>query len=113
ADGIAHATTKEIARVAGCSEALLYKHFADKTGLFVAVLQERAPGLAHLLGALPDRAGSGTVRENLTEVVRAARAFYLETFAMAASLFSDRTLLEAHRARLAELGAGPEYVNAR
>lgn len=110
-EGLTHATTKEIARVAGCSEALLYKHFADKTRLFAAVLQERAPALVDLLASLPERAGTSTVRENLLEVVAAARAFYLETFPMAAGLFADRELLTAHRARLAEIGAGPEHVN--
>ncbi|GAA4418263.1 TetR/AcrR family transcriptional regulator [Georgenia halophila] len=111
AEGIARATTKEIARVAGCSEALLYKNFADKSQLFVAVLQERAPGLGEVLAGLPDRAGSATVRQNLTDVVRGGLDFYLATFPMAAGLFSDRALLDAHRARLAELGVGPEQVN--
>jgi AcrR family transcriptional regulator len=34
------ASTAEIAIAAGCSEPMLYKHFASKQGLFVAALQE-------------------------------------------------------------------------
>ena len=50
--GFARTTTKEIARAAGYSEATLYKHFQDKTDLFLAVLKERLPSLGGTLGAL-------------------------------------------------------------
>jgi AcrR family transcriptional regulator len=50
--GLARASTKEIARAAGVSEALLYKLFADKTDLLrrqpahrhVALLRRRTHG---------------------------------------------------------------------
>ncbi|OLT49000.1 hypothetical protein BJF85_11205 [Saccharomonospora sp. CUA-673] len=110
--GYAHATTKEIARAAGFSEALLYKHFRDKTEIFVAVLTERLPGLS-VLQALPDRVGRGAVRATLVEVAQAALGFYAATFPIAVSVFSSRALLEAHRRRLAELGAGGPGVPRR
>ena len=50
--GFARTTTKEIARAAGYSEATLYKHFQDKTDLFLAVLKERLPSLGSTLSAL-------------------------------------------------------------
>src|ERR1700760_4013925 len=50
--GFARTTPKEIARAAGYSEATLYKHFTDKTDLFLAVLKERLPSLGSTLGAL-------------------------------------------------------------
>ena len=50
--GFARTTTREIARAAGYSEATLYKHFQDKTDLFLAVLKERLPSLRGTLGAL-------------------------------------------------------------
>src|ERR1700733_13336135 len=50
--GFARTTTKEIARAAGYSEATLYKHFLDKTDLFLAVLKERLPSLGSTLSAL-------------------------------------------------------------
>ncbi|HEY2278086.1 MAG TPA: TetR/AcrR family transcriptional regulator [Streptosporangiaceae bacterium] len=50
--GFARTTTKEIARAAGYSEATLYKHFQDKTDLFLAVPKERLPSLGSTLSAL-------------------------------------------------------------
>ena len=107
--GLARATTKEIAKAAGFSEAALYKHFADKTELFLAVLRERAPSdLSGLLAGL--EAGRGEVRETLVEIARAAIAFYVETFPIAASIFSEPALLAAHREALKAHGVGPATV---
>ncbi|WP_407318864.1 TetR/AcrR family transcriptional regulator [Isoptericola halotolerans] len=101
--GVARATTKEIARTAGCSEALLYKYFTDKQELFLGVLAERAPHLPP-----PDAlVGTRTVAANLTELVRGLLAFYVRSFPMAASIFGAPELLAAHRAGMRRLGAGP------
>ncbi|WP_024874139.1 TetR/AcrR family transcriptional regulator [Saccharomonospora piscinae] len=108
--GYAHATTKEIAREAGYSEATLYKHFADKTEIFLAVLSERSPGLVPTLAGLHEHGPSRDVRDNLADVAAAALGFYAENFPVAMSLFSATELLAAHRARLAELGGpGPRF----
>jgi len=116
-EGYARATTKEIARAAGYSEATLYKHFQDKTEIFLRVLEEQLPGLAALLGRLEERAGTGDVRGNLEELVVTAVEFYADGFPVAASLFSSQKLLTAHRDRLHELGAvgprTPEELLAR
>jgi AcrR family transcriptional regulator len=83
--GLARATTKEIARVAGCSEAALYKHFSGKEEIFVHVLKERLPPLSPLLDELnAGRGGEGspdapTVEQNLTEIARRAARFYEQT----------------------------------
>jgi AcrR family transcriptional regulator len=109
--GVARATTKEIAREAGFSEAALYKHFDDKTALFVAVLVERVPSrLTDVLDGLPARAGTGDVEEILAEVAAEAVGFYRETFPMGASLFSEPAILAAHRAALGRLGTGPHVA---
>lgn len=110
--GYARATTKEIARAAGYSEAALYKHFADKSEIFLGVLSEQLPALSALLTALGTDAGKGTVRTNLTKVARAALDFYTESFPIAASLFSTRELLTAHREAMRERGAGPRGPQA-
>jgi len=102
--GIARATTKEIARAAGCSEALLYKHFADKQELFLGVLSERAPRL----DAPADLVGRGTVAENVTTLVGQLLAFYVRSFPMAASILGAPELLAAHREGLGRRGAGPQ-----
>jgi AcrR family transcriptional regulator len=69
--GLARATTKEIARAAGYSEATLYKHFGDKTELFMAVLSERLPPFIELIKRLPDQAGQGEVAARLVELADA------------------------------------------
>jgi AcrR family transcriptional regulator len=98
--GYARATTKEIARAAGFSEAALYEHFQDKTEIFLRIL-----------------VGTGDVRRNLEEVVATAVEFYTDSFPIAASVFSSQELLSAHRDRLRELGTGgphtPQVLLAR
>ncbi len=107
--GVAHATTKEIARAAGCSEALLYRHFDDKQGLFMAVLQERLPRFD-----LPDDAvGTATVAANLERLVSGLLDFYVDSFPISASIFSSSTLLARHRESIAAKGAGPATPQLR
>lgn len=110
--GLANATTKEIAKAAGFSEAALYKHFRDKTDLFLAVLGERIPSpLASVLGKLDQRVGQGEVTETLKEIAEAAITFYRHGFPMAASLFADPKLLTAYREVLRARDAGPQHVS--
>jgi AcrR family transcriptional regulator len=111
--GYARATTKEIARAAGYSEATLYKHFQDKTEIFLRVLEEQTPGLAALLAKLDRQAGTGDLRENLEELVATAVLFYVDSFPIAVSLYSSRALLAAHRGRVRELGGGPHTPEER
>jgi AcrR family transcriptional regulator len=109
--GLARATTKQIARAAGYSEATLYKHFSDKTELLLAVLGERLPALVGLLKRLPDEAGQGVVAERLEEVAGQAVRFYERAFPILSSLFADPTLLARYREGLAAVGAGPHRAN--
>ncbi|WP_327287958.1 TetR/AcrR family transcriptional regulator [Streptomyces sp. NBC_01198] len=102
-NGVAHATTKQIARAAGYSEALLYKHFRDKEEILLHVLQERMP--AFPAGAVP---GEGTVEANLVAVTHAALRFYLSGFPMMASMVAQPTLMAAARENLTAYGAGPQ-----
>ncbi|MGW6843050.1 helix-turn-helix domain-containing protein [Streptomyces sp. NPDC054958] len=124
--GLANATTKAIAREAGCSEAALYKHFANKEELFVRVLMERTPNAGPLMAALqagPGEAGveggveAGVeggveegVEEGLTHIARHASLFYADAIPMAASLFAEPALLTRHREGVQEIGAGPHVV---
>jgi AcrR family transcriptional regulator len=105
--GYAKATTKSIARAAGYSEAALYKHFADKSEILLAVVHERLPELVPALQELLTRVGKATVRTNLVRVTRTALDFYTDGFPILMSLFSSQDLLSTHRARMAELNAGP------
>lgn len=104
--GLARATTKEIAKAASLSEAALYKHFQDKTDLFLAVLKERTPhDLTALITSL--RPGEGNLKKTLIHVAETAIGFYTETFPIAASIFSEPSLLAAHNEALQQRGTGP------
>ncbi|WP_030619985.1 TetR/AcrR family transcriptional regulator [Streptomyces sclerotialus] len=105
--GLARTTTKEIARAAGCSEAALYKHFANKEEIFVRVLKERLPSVGPLLEELTADPGERTVEECLTAVARRALDLYTQTLPIAGSLFAEPALLRRHQEGLAELGTGP------
>ena len=91
--GLANTTTKEIARAAGLSEAMLYKVFRDKVDLFLGVLTERLPRVAVLSEEPEGRVGRGTVRAELRRLVSELLSFHLESFPIAASVFSDPNLL--------------------
>ncbi|HWD63397.1 MAG TPA: TetR/AcrR family transcriptional regulator [Humibacter sp.] len=101
--GIAAATTKQIARAAGYSEAMLYKHFDDKQQLFVSVLHERLP--SYRLQAADDDLG---VREGLEAMVAGLLRFYAGSFIIAVSVFGSPELLAAQRDGVRAHGAGPE-----
>jgi AcrR family transcriptional regulator len=126
--GFARTTTKEIARAAGYSEATLYKHFQDKTDLFLAVLKERLPSLGSTLSALSagidadadtsagtnghadaKTAARESLASRLTGTARGAIAFYEASFPISASVFSEPELLTAHHAAVTRQGAGPQY----
>ncbi|CAL9452806.1 hypothetical protein SUDANB6_02472 [Streptomyces sp. enrichment culture] len=105
--GLARTTTKEIARAAGCSEAALYKHFANKEELFVRVLTERLPRLSPLPGGLTAGPGRGTLQDNLTEIARRAALFYEQSFPIAASLYAETQFKRRHDDAMREMGTGP------
>lgn len=100
--GVARATTKEIAKAAGYSEALLYKHFRDKEALMLHVLRERMP--AFVSKGVP---GEGTVESNLVAVVHGGLHFYQQSFPMMASMAAQPRLMAASRESLRKYGAGP------
>lgn len=106
--GLAHATTKEIAREAGFSEATLYKHFQDKHDIFLGVIVERLPPLGTALMRATRNVGQATVHANLEEVARAAIDFYSASFPMAGSMLAEPDLIARQRATNAEHGHGPD-----
>lgn len=98
--GVAHATTRSVAAAAGCSEALLYKHFATKQEIFVAVLTERLPPIT-----IPT--DDMSLEDGLPQLVESLVEFYSRSFPMTASIFSAPELLADHRTGLRE-GLGPD-----
>ncbi len=106
--GVVRATTKEIAKAAGLSEAALYKHFGDKEELLLHVLKERLPGVARL----DLRPGEGDIEANLAKMARAALDFYRESWPMMGPLTADPQRLATHRESMSRHGAGPEQAVA-
>jgi AcrR family transcriptional regulator len=111
ARGLAGATTREIARAAGCSEGTLYNYFESKEELFLCVLREQLPSFIALIMALPQRAGSGTVRENLEEVAHGALTFYHQAVPMGDSVFAEPKLLARLREEIRKRNVGPHKAN--
>jgi AcrR family transcriptional regulator len=107
AKGLTRATTKEIARAAGYAEGTLYLHFADKLDLVRAVHERLLPAFVELVRHLPGKAGTGTVRQHLTELADGALRLYRDLLPLGSSLFADPELLERFRSLLAERGGGP------
>ena len=105
--GLARATTKEIAREAGYAEGTLYLHFADKLDLVRAVHEKLLPAFVEVVRHLPERAGTGTVQGNLTELAHGALRLYRDLMPLGSSLFADPELLRRFRALLAERDGGP------
>jgi AcrR family transcriptional regulator len=102
--GLANTTTKAIASAAGYSEAMLYKHFADKQELFLLVLKERLPAVRPALAL----AGSGDLAANLATIVAELMNYFAELFPMSVSIFSAPDLLVQHREGIARHGGfGP------
>ncbi|MEO3869543.1 helix-turn-helix domain-containing protein [Nonomuraea sp. B12E4] len=109
--GLANVTTRQIARAAGFTEAALYKHFANKADLLVAVMRERSPGFDRLAQALHPDAGTGQVVDHLAAIAEAAITFYAGGFPMFASMFADPATLTAHKAEIRRKDVGPHKVN--
>ncbi|OAH10079.1 TetR/AcrR family transcriptional regulator [Streptomyces jeddahensis] len=102
--GVVQATTKEIAQASGVSEPTLYKYFADKERLLLAVLEERLPGLSRL----SVRPGEGDVEDNLAELAHAVLDFYQRSIPMLGALLADPQRMEAHRVAMSRHGGGPD-----
>ncbi|MEO3768124.1 TetR/AcrR family transcriptional regulator [Streptomyces sp. B8F3] len=107
--GFVHATTKEIAREAGCSEALLYKHFVNKEDIFLRVLFERLPRLGALLTELAEDPGGRDVEECLEAVAHKAADFYQEMLPMVGALLVEPGLLARFAEGLAAVGRKGPY----
>lgn len=108
--GLANATTKEIARAAGYSEATLYKHFRDKQELFLTVMGARIAEFVEVVKALPDQVGTGTVRGNIVELVAAAARAFARSAPTAGAMFAEPKLIGIMQAR-ARGGIGPHRAN--
>jgi AcrR family transcriptional regulator len=99
--GLAAASTREIAREAGCADGTLYNHFGDRADLFVTIFLEKLlPDYWDALSKLPYRIGEGTVQAHLEELAQIALTFYYRAAPLRAALFAEPELLEQYREAL-------------
>lgn len=67
--GYAKATTRAIAEAAGVAEGTIYRHYPDKRHLFFAAVFDRNAAVLDWVTAMPGRAGTATVRDNLRDAL--------------------------------------------
>ena len=103
--GLSGATTREIARAAGCAEGSIYVHFEDKIDLVIAVVVEREPTFAELL-ELPARAGEDTVEANLVPWVEELVGLIRDNQPIFFALMSDRSVFARFKERVRERQTG-------
>jgi AcrR family transcriptional regulator len=105
--GMKCATTREIARRAGCAEGSIYRYFPDKQALFHEIVKTRFPQFLDLIETLPGMAGTGTVRKNLEAVAVNALGFYRVIVPIVVGAISDHELLRQQRRHFEERNGGP------
>jgi AcrR family transcriptional regulator len=110
--GIMGATTREIARAAGCADGTLYNHFRTREDLFLALFERTLPQFRQALAELPLRVGQRNVRSNLEEVLVSGLGFFREVVPIFAAVLSDPALNAGYRARLGAQGRGPHRAYA-
>jgi AcrR family transcriptional regulator len=101
--GLAAASTRAVADEAGISGGTLYNYFTDHTQLLAKSIVARASELTGPALDLPERAGRGTVVDNLAYFVRQAARILDQLIPAFAATFSDSALLEAVRTEMAEV----------
>lgn len=108
--GVAAATTKAVAREAGCAEGSLYVHFPDRLAIFAAIFEKRWPPAADGLAALQVSAGSGSVVGNLACALQAVREFLVALEPLIAGIKSDPAIGKALHERWRGEDVGPQVL---
>ena len=115
--GFARATTKDIAQTAGLAEGTIYRHFEDKHALFHEVFLARVGETAEELGRFPERAGQGTVHDNLDDLLVLVGRMVEHASSLMASLWADPEVAASFEAYVREhapkgLQGGPVAIVA-
>jgi AcrR family transcriptional regulator len=100
--GFARATTREIAQAAGVAEGTIYRHFADKYVLFHEVFLSLTSDVGDELRRLPERAGVGTVRDNLEYLFAMVGGMQGHLSSLMASMWADPELARSFGAYVRE-----------
>lgn len=105
--GLAHVTTREVARRAGVSEASVFYHFHDKVGLLQAVVLAGLAPLDALDPAELDGRAGRSLAEALFEIGTAFEAFFDRALPVCEAVQADTALRKEFTERLVERDLGP------
>ncbi|MEC3953317.1 TetR/AcrR family transcriptional regulator [Nocardia sp. CDC153] len=95
-DGPSALSSRSVTAEAGCAKGVLHRHFRDFDGFLAELVEDRVVRVERLGAELRDRAGTGTVADNLAEALTAV----FETVALA--IVSLVTYRDELRARIRE-----------
>jgi len=87
-------TSRDVARVAGLSDGVLYNYFTDKHELLVTALLRRFEALLAIFRADLPTPGDGPVAGGVDDLVRRSHALQVGALPMLANLVSDPPLLD-------------------
>ena len=104
--GIAHITSKQIARAAGCAEGTIFRHFARKEDLLLAAVLANFPSLREALMSI----SGGTPRERLQRLALNVIRFFEQITPAAVAVLSDAELTRRHRETMREHNGGPQRL---
>src|SRR5215469_15073847 len=104
--GIAHITTKQIAKAAGCAEGTIFRHFARKEDLLLAAVMASFPSLRESLISI----SGGPPRERFQRLALNVIRFFEQITPAAVAVLSNAELTRRHRETMREHNGGPQRL---
>ena len=106
--GVAAVTTKEVARVADCSQGSIYNHFRDRSDLLAQVVANRMLSIARDIEG--DPLDAARREDRIRQMVRTVAGAYEQLIALSTSLVADAEVRLRFTSVLEERGASPECI---
>ena len=104
--GLARLTTKEVAQRAGVSEASIFYHFGDRSGLVQAALEAGLEPLREFALGLASRAGSSDLRQTIGEIAITWERFFDQVLPLVGASLADTEVGVGFREYLRAQGYG-------
>ncbi len=104
--GVAHITSKQIAKAAGCAEGTIFPYFARKEDLLLAAVLANFPSFKESLMAI----SGGSSRQRLRRLGLNIIRFFEQITPAAVAVLSDAELTRRHREVVRERNGGPQRL---